>query len=47
MRPLILGKLYRRINHRERAQHHLTIAATMCGEMGMRFRLEQAEMGLP
>jgi tetratricopeptide (TPR) repeat protein len=49
MRPLVahchlgLGKLYRRTGEREQAQEHLTTAATMYREMGMRFWLEQTE----
>jgi hypothetical protein len=49
MRPLVahchrgLGKLCRRTGHREQAQEHLSIAATMYREMEMRFWLEQAE----
>jgi hypothetical protein len=52
MRPLVahchlgLGKLYRRTDKREEAQEHLTVAATMCREMDMRFWLEQAEAEL-
>jgi hypothetical protein len=53
MRPLVarchlgLGKLARRTRKRRDAKDHLTTAATMCREMGMRFWLEQAdaEMG--
>jgi tetratricopeptide (TPR) repeat protein len=40
---LSLGKLYRRTGKREQAQEHLTTAATMYREMGMRFWLEKAE----
>ncbi|HSF03131.1 MAG TPA: tetratricopeptide repeat protein, partial [Solirubrobacterales bacterium] len=49
MRPLAahchlgLGKLYRRIGDRARAEEHLTLAATMYREMDMRFWLERAE----
>jgi tetratricopeptide (TPR) repeat protein len=49
MRPLVarchlgLGKLSRHTDKRQEAQEHLTTAATMCREMGMRFWLEQAE----
>jgi sugar phosphate isomerase/epimerase len=49
MRPLVthchlgLGKLYRRIGKGERAREHLATATTMCGDMDMRFWLEQAE----
>ncbi len=49
MRPLVarchlgLGKLARRARKRRDAQDHLTTAATMCREMGMRFWLAQAE----
>ena len=49
MRPLVarchlgLGKLARRMGKQQVAQDHLTAAATMCREMGMRFWLEQAE----
>jgi tetratricopeptide (TPR) repeat protein len=52
MRPLIahchlgLGKLYRRTEKREEAREHLTTAATMYREMGMRFWLEQAEAAM-
>ena len=53
MRPLLahchpgLGKLYRRRDQRAGTEEHLTTAATMYREMGMRFWLEQgeAEMG--
>jgi class 3 adenylate cyclase/tetratricopeptide (TPR) repeat protein len=50
MRPLVahchlgLGKLYRGTGKRQEAQEHLTVAAGMYREMGMRFWLEQAEM---
>ena len=49
MRPLIahcqlgLGNLARRTGRREPAQEHLTTAASMYGEMDMRFWLEKAE----
>ena len=49
MRPLVsqchlgLGKLYRRIGKRERAQKHLATATTMYREMGMDFWLTKAE----
>jgi class 3 adenylate cyclase/tetratricopeptide (TPR) repeat protein len=49
MRPLIahchlgLGKLYRRTSNLGQSHKHLTIAAGMYREMGMRFYLEQAE----
>jgi hypothetical protein len=49
MRPLVarchlgLGKLARRMGKQQVAQEHLSAAATMCREMGMRFWLEQAE----
>jgi len=49
LRPLIahchlgLGKFYRLTDGRERAREHLTAAATMYREMGMRFWLEKAE----
>jgi tetratricopeptide (TPR) repeat protein len=49
MRPLVahshvgLGKLYRRAGKQDQAREHLTTAATMFREMGMRFWLEQAE----
>jgi tetratricopeptide (TPR) repeat protein len=52
MRPLIahchfgLGKLSRRMDKRPEAQEHLTTAATVYCEMGMRFWLEQAEAEL-
>jgi predicted protein tyrosine phosphatase len=49
MRPLAahchlgLGTLYRRIGKREPAQEHLSTAATMHREMGMRFWLAKSE----
>ena len=49
MRPLVsqchlgLGKLYRRIGKRERAQKHLATATTMYREMDMDFWLTKAE----
>jgi predicted protein tyrosine phosphatase len=49
MRPLVahchlgLGTLYRRIGKREPAQEHLSTAATMYREMGMRFWLAKSE----
>ena len=49
MRPLAahchlgLGTLYRRIGKREPAQEHLSTAATMYREMGMRFWLAKSE----
>jgi tetratricopeptide (TPR) repeat protein len=52
LRPLLahchlgLGKLYRRASTRQEAQEHLTTAATMFGEMDMRFWLEQAQAEL-
>ena len=52
MRPLVarchlgLGKLSRHTGKRQEAQEHLTTAATMCREMGMRFWLEQAETAI-
>jgi tetratricopeptide (TPR) repeat protein len=52
MRPLVahchlgLGKLYRRIGDRAKAEQHLITAATMYREMGMTFWLEQAEAAL-
>jgi hypothetical protein len=52
MRPLVahcrlgLGKLYRRVGHREQAQEHLATATTMYREMGMTYWLEQAEAEL-
>jgi hypothetical protein len=53
MRPLLahchlgLGKLYRSTGKRDQAQEHLSTAATMYREMGMRFWLEhpEAELG--
>jgi hypothetical protein len=45
-RHLGLGKLARRTRKRRDAQDHLTKAATMCREMGMRFWLEQVEAEL-
>jgi class 3 adenylate cyclase/tetratricopeptide (TPR) repeat protein len=52
MRPLAvhchlgLGKLYRRAGDAEKAEEHLTTAATMYREMGMTFWLEKAEAEL-
>jgi hypothetical protein len=52
MRPLVahchlgLGKLYWRTGKREQAKEHLTTAATMYREMGMRFWLEKTEKEL-
>jgi hypothetical protein len=52
MRPLVahchlsVGKLFRRTGQRLHAQEHLTRAAAMYREMGMRFWLEQAETEL-
>ena len=52
MRPLLahchlgIGKLYRRTGKPEHAREHLTTAATMYREMGMRFWLEQADAQL-
>jgi sugar phosphate isomerase/epimerase len=52
LRPLLahchlgLGKLYRRATTRPEAREHLTTAATMLGEMDMRFRREQADAEL-
>jgi len=49
MRPLVahchlgLGKLYRRMDKRDDAREHLTIATTMYREMDMPFWLKQAE----
>ena len=49
MRPVVahchlgLGKIYRRAGTRKRASEHLTNAATMYREMGMRFWLEQVK----
>jgi hypothetical protein len=49
LRPILahchlgVGKLYGRLGKREEACEHLTTAATMCREMGMRFWLDQAE----
>ena len=51
MRPLVahchlgLGKLYCHTQDNANAQEHLTTAATMYREMGMRFWLDQAETG--
>jgi hypothetical protein len=43
---LRLGKVYRQAaNKRDQAQEHVTTAATMFRDMGMRFRLAQAEAG--
>jgi len=36
-----------RTGNRQQGQEHLTTAATMCREMDMRFRLEQAEVEHP
>jgi hypothetical protein len=50
MRPLVarchlgIGKLFRRTGKQQEAEQHLTTAARMCREMGMRFGLEQAEL---
>jgi class 3 adenylate cyclase/tetratricopeptide (TPR) repeat protein len=41
-----LGQLNRRTHRHDQARQHLTIAATMLREMGMRFWLEQAEAEL-
>jgi hypothetical protein len=38
-----LGKLYRRAGKPQQAREHITTAATMFGEMDMRFWREQAE----
>jgi class 3 adenylate cyclase/tetratricopeptide (TPR) repeat protein len=52
LRPLLahchlgLGALYRRAGTRQQAREHLTTAATMFGEMDMRFWLEQAQAEL-
>ncbi|MFZ0838619.1 MAG: hypothetical protein WAM77_14275, partial [Xanthobacteraceae bacterium] len=52
MRPLVarchlaMGKRARRLRQQRVAQDHLTTAAMMCREMGMRFWLEQAESEL-
>jgi hypothetical protein len=49
LRPLVahcylgLGVLYRRAGKRQPAREHLTTAATMFGEMNMRFWREQAD----
>jgi tetratricopeptide (TPR) repeat protein len=49
MRPLVvhchlgLGKLYRRTGKQQEAQDYLRAAIAMCGEMEMRFWLEQAQ----
>jgi hypothetical protein len=49
LRPLLahchlgLGVLYRRSGNRQDSREHLTMAATMLGEMDMRFWQEQAE----
>ena len=49
MRPLVahchlgLGKFYRRAGKREEMREHLTTAAALYREMGMRIWLEQAE----
>jgi tetratricopeptide (TPR) repeat protein len=48
MRPLVahchlgLGKLYRRVSDRAKADEHLTTAATVYREMDMRFWLQRA-----
>ena len=41
-----LGALYRRAGTRQQAREHLATAATMFGEMDMRYWLEQAETEL-
>ena len=41
-----LGALYRRAGTRQQAREHLTTAATMFGEMDMRYWREQAEAEL-
>jgi tetratricopeptide (TPR) repeat protein len=52
LRPLMahchlgLGALYRRAGTRQEAREHITTAATMFGEMDMRYWLEQAEAEL-
>jgi Flp pilus assembly protein TadD len=52
LRPLLahchlgLGALYRRAGTRQEAREHLTTAATMFGEMDMRYWLTQAEAEL-
>jgi tetratricopeptide (TPR) repeat protein len=52
LRPLLahchlgLGALYRRAGTRQQAREHLTTAATMFGEMDMRFWFEQAQAEL-
>jgi len=49
LRPLLahcylgLGALYRRAGTRQQAREHLTTAATMFGEMDMRYWQERAE----
>ena len=42
-RHVHLGGLFRRADQREQARQHLTTAATMHREMGMRLGLDQAE----
>jgi tetratricopeptide (TPR) repeat protein len=52
LRPLLahchlgLGVLYRRADRRQQAREHITTAATMFGEMDMRYWREQAEAEL-
>ncbi len=52
LRPLMahchlgLGALYRRAGQRQQAREHLTTAATMFGEMDMRYWREQAEVAI-
>ena len=41
-----LGVLFRRAGTRQEAREHLTTAATMFGEMDMRYWLEQADAEL-
>jgi class 3 adenylate cyclase/tetratricopeptide (TPR) repeat protein len=41
-----LGRLYRRTGERQQSREHLTTAATMFGEMDMRYWREQAEMAM-
>jgi hypothetical protein len=52
LRPLLahchlgLGMLHRRAGTRQQAREHLTTAATMFGEMDMRYWREQSEMAI-
>jgi hypothetical protein len=41
-----LGRLYRRVGHREQAREHVTTATTMYREMGMTYWPEKAEVSM-